>query len=120
MSAVAKNSAAYEHVDPAAVGNAQRVLVSELSGRSNIWSSLRKAGLVREVADDGAAAPALGEARWKERTLAILERVARRAGTERAPSRCMFFGRRSDAAAATWIVRGDESRRRRGCDVDRP
>ena len=27
---------------------------------------------------------------------------------------------RSDAAAAMWIVRGDESRRRRGCDVDIP
>ena len=27
---------------------------------------------------------------------------------------------RGDAAAATWIVRGDESRRRRGCDVNSP
>ena len=27
---------------------------------------------------------------------------------------------RGDAAAATWIFRGDESRRRRGRDVDRP
>ena len=27
---------------------------------------------------------------------------------------------RGDAAAATWIFRGDESRRRRGCDVDLP
>jgi 2-isopropylmalate synthase len=31
VSALAKNSAAYEHVDPAKVGNEQRVLVSELS-----------------------------------------------------------------------------------------
>ena len=30
------------------------------------------------------------------------------------------FRRRGDAAAATWIVRGDESRRRRGYDVDIP
>ena len=28
--------------------------------------------------------------------------------------------RRGDAAAATWIFRGDGSRRRRGCDVDIP
>ncbi|KAH8076931.1 alpha-IPM synthase homocitrate synthase-like protein [Aureococcus anophagefferens] len=69
VSAVAKDAAAYEHVDPAAVGNAQRVLASELSGRANIWSSLQKAGLV----DDGSEA--LGEEVWKERAAAILRRV---------------------------------------------
>ena len=31
VSALAKDAAAYEHVDPARVGNEQRVLVSELS-----------------------------------------------------------------------------------------
>jgi 2-isopropylmalate synthase len=34
--AVARNTASYEHVDPAVVGNERRILVSELSGRSNI------------------------------------------------------------------------------------
>ena len=34
--AVAKTASSYEHIDPAAVGNERRVLVSELSGRSNI------------------------------------------------------------------------------------
>lgn len=34
--AVAKVASSYEHIDPAAVGNERRVLVSELSGRSNI------------------------------------------------------------------------------------
>ena len=34
--AVAKAASSYEHIDPASVGNARRVLVSELSGRSNI------------------------------------------------------------------------------------
>jgi len=34
--AVAKASSTYEHIDPAAVGNERRILVSELSGRSNI------------------------------------------------------------------------------------
>ncbi len=34
--AVARASASYEHITPEVVGNARRVLVSELSGRSNI------------------------------------------------------------------------------------
>jgi len=36
VSAIMKNPAAYEHIDPQAVGNRRRVLVSDLSGRSNI------------------------------------------------------------------------------------
>jgi 2-isopropylmalate synthase len=40
--AVARNTAAYEHIDPAVVGNARRVLVSELSGRSNIVAKTTK------------------------------------------------------------------------------
>src|SRR5262249_8786660 len=34
--AVARNTASYEHIDPAAVGNERRILVSELSGQSTI------------------------------------------------------------------------------------
>ncbi|NBP51643.1 MAG: citramalate synthase, partial [Actinobacteria bacterium] len=34
--AVAKATASYEHIPPEAVGNSRRILVSELSGRSNI------------------------------------------------------------------------------------
>ncbi|NQT56731.1 MAG: citramalate synthase [Desulfobacteraceae bacterium] len=36
VSAIMKNPAAYEHMDPEQVGNRRRVLVSELSGKSNI------------------------------------------------------------------------------------
>ena len=36
VSAMTRNSASYEHIDPAQVGNERRILVSELSGRSNI------------------------------------------------------------------------------------
>ncbi|MEN6558343.1 MAG: citramalate synthase [Thermoguttaceae bacterium] len=36
VSAIVRNTASYEHVDPQRVGNERRVLVSELSGRSNI------------------------------------------------------------------------------------
>ncbi len=43
--AVAKAASSYEHIDPAAVGNARRVLVSELSGRSNIIALATKRNL---------------------------------------------------------------------------
>jgi len=38
VSAVNSNAHTYEHVEPESVGNARRVLVSELSGRSNIMA----------------------------------------------------------------------------------
>jgi 2-isopropylmalate synthase len=37
---VRKNAASYEHIDPATVGNERRVLISELSGKSNIAEKL--------------------------------------------------------------------------------
>jgi len=36
VNAVRKNKRTYEHIDPALVGNRQRILISELSGQSNI------------------------------------------------------------------------------------
>ena len=36
VNAILKNPAAYEHIDPKQVGNRRRVLVSDLSGKSNI------------------------------------------------------------------------------------
>jgi len=45
VSAVMKERAAYEHVDPAVVGNERRVLVSELSGRSNVLYKAEELGL---------------------------------------------------------------------------
>ena len=41
VSGIARNTAAYEHVKPEAVGNERRVLVSELSGRSNLVAMTR-------------------------------------------------------------------------------
>ncbi|MBN2373354.1 citramalate synthase [bacterium] len=38
VSAIRKNKWTYEHIDPELVGNHQRILISELSGRSNILS----------------------------------------------------------------------------------
>ena len=36
VSAVARRSSTYEHIDPTSVGNERRILISELSGRSNV------------------------------------------------------------------------------------
>jgi 2-isopropylmalate synthase len=47
VSAVLKDSATYEHVKPELVGNRQRVLVSDLSGKSNIVYKLRQQGFDR-------------------------------------------------------------------------
>ena len=45
VSAVMKDSRAYEHMDPKQVGNRQRVLVSDLSGQSNIRFKARELGI---------------------------------------------------------------------------
>jgi 2-isopropylmalate synthase len=42
---IRKNASSYEHIDPARVGNERRVLVSELSGKSNISEKLVEYGL---------------------------------------------------------------------------
>lgn len=44
VSAVNRNSSLYEHIDPLVVGNEQRVLLTELAGRSNIVSMARRFG----------------------------------------------------------------------------
>jgi 2-isopropylmalate synthase len=43
--AVARVSSSYEHIDPARVGNERRILVSELSGRSNIMELTKQYNL---------------------------------------------------------------------------
>ncbi len=52
VSAVLKDSATYEHVSPAAVGNQQRVLVSDLSGRGNVLYKLEQHGLANRLTED--------------------------------------------------------------------
>jgi len=46
---VRKNAGSYEHLDPAAVGNRRRFLVSELSGKSNIAEKLAEYGLEQDA-----------------------------------------------------------------------
>ena len=47
--AVAKLAESYQHVEPEVVGNANRVVISELSGRGNIQLRLRELGLADQV-----------------------------------------------------------------------
>ena len=48
VSAVLKDSTMYEHIDPSLVGASQRVLVSDLSGKSNIKYKLEELGIKNE------------------------------------------------------------------------
>ena len=52
VSAVLKDNSTYEHVAPEAVGNRQRVLVSELSGRGNVLYKLKQHGLSERLQED--------------------------------------------------------------------
>ncbi|MCL2625776.1 MAG: citramalate synthase [Cystobacterineae bacterium] len=61
VSAVLKDSLTYEHIAPELVGNRQRVLVSDLSGRSNLTYKASEFGLNLEAKD--------------ERTMRVLERL---------------------------------------------
>src|SRR5213594_3976732 len=45
VAAVLKDANAYQHIEPTLVGNQQRVLVSELSGRGNVLAKAREFGL---------------------------------------------------------------------------
>jgi 2-isopropylmalate synthase len=53
--AIARATSSYEHMDPALVGNERRILVSELSGRSNITALTAK----HQLADDKALMDAI-------------------------------------------------------------
>ena len=52
VSAVLKDSATYEHIQPELVGNRQRVLLSDLSGRGNVFYKLNQHGLGDRLNDD--------------------------------------------------------------------
>jgi 2-isopropylmalate synthase len=52
VSAVMKDSQTYEHIAPELVGNRQRVLVSDLSGRSNVVYRLRQHGLADRLPEE--------------------------------------------------------------------
>lgn len=45
VSAVMRNETTYEHIPPSVVGNLRRILISELSGRSNLQAAARAMGI---------------------------------------------------------------------------
>ena len=52
VSAVMKDAATYEHTVPEKIGNKQRVLVSDLSGKANIVYELKRRGLDKKLSDE--------------------------------------------------------------------
>ncbi|MBC7342625.1 MAG: citramalate synthase [Clostridia bacterium] len=51
VSGILKDATTYEHVDPRAVGNERRVLISELSGAANLRYKLKELGVDLELGD---------------------------------------------------------------------
>jgi 2-isopropylmalate synthase len=49
VSAMARDSRTYEHIDPAKIGNKRAILVSDKSGRANIVARLEQLGLKKEA-----------------------------------------------------------------------
>ena len=50
VNAIRKNSRCYEHIDPEAVGNTRRVIISELSGTSNVVAKSEKLAAIEDKA----------------------------------------------------------------------
>ncbi|TET51845.1 MAG: citramalate synthase [Anaerolineales bacterium] len=50
--AMRRNPASYQHIDPQTVGNRQRVLVSELSGKGNLLSKADELGIPHDEIED--------------------------------------------------------------------
>ncbi len=50
--AVMKNTRAYEHIDPSLIGNARKVVISELAGTSNLVNYLERIGLKVEKKEE--------------------------------------------------------------------
>ncbi|PLX38817.1 MAG: citramalate synthase [Deltaproteobacteria bacterium] len=60
VSGVMRNPLTYEHIDPSAVGNRQRILLSDLAGKASVLSKAEKIGISINP-DDPAAADVLEE-----------------------------------------------------------
>src|SRR5215213_9806109 len=64
-SAIMKDPATYEHVEPAAVGNQRRLLVSDQAGKSNVLAALQRIGLTIDK-NDARIARLLDEVKERE------------------------------------------------------
>lgn len=67
VSAINKNASLYEHIDPASVGNARRVLMTEQGGKSNIFALARNLGC--DIGKDDPLLAELSEAIKEKSTL---------------------------------------------------
>lgn len=65
VSAMAKDSRSYEHIDPAKVGNRREILVSDKAGRANILERLKSFG-VKVAADHPGVAELVSEVKQRE------------------------------------------------------
>ncbi len=54
VSAIRRHPGTYEHIEPERVGNRRRVLISDLSGRSNILSKIQEKGIPFKPGDKAA------------------------------------------------------------------
>jgi 2-isopropylmalate synthase len=52
VSAMSKEKSSYEHIDPALVGNARQILVSDKSGRANVLNRLAEMGIEVDANDE--------------------------------------------------------------------
>ena len=52
VAAIMKDPATYEHTQPEKIGNKQRVLVSDLSGKANITYELKRRGLDKKLSEE--------------------------------------------------------------------
>ena len=96
VSAIRRHRESYEHVDPALVGNESRVVVSELSGRSNVLSKAEELGLDVSAAHGGELLEEIKELEAKgfayeaaEASVALL--MARRQPDYRPPFEVIHF-----------------------------
>ncbi len=65
VSAMARDSSSYEHIDPAIVGNKRTILVSDKAGRSNIMERLAGMG-IKLLPDHPGIAKLVGEVKHRE------------------------------------------------------
>jgi len=66
VSGMAKDSTAYEHIDPALVGNRRTILISDKAGKSNVLDRLKKFGIEID-ADDGRVAALVNAVKQHEK-----------------------------------------------------
>lgn len=66
VSAMAKDSTSYEHIDPAVVGNLRTVLVSDKAGKSNILDRIKQFG-IRVDSDDERVGALVTEVKNREK-----------------------------------------------------